>query len=159
VISGIHAIFHTQHADEVRDFLANVLELPSINAGGSGYVIFAAPPTELAVHETDDEAEHELFLACGDIADVTARLSRRGIKTTPVRDQGWGLVTRLTLPGGDTISLYEPRHEHPQLRKATRTRKAKTKRRVTPRPAARSKGGSKAKAKSRTSPLRKRRQR
>jgi hypothetical protein len=116
MIDGLHAIFYTKHAEEVRGFLPDVLELPSVDAG-DGWLIFAAPPTELAVHPTDGASEHELFLMCTDINAVVARLAERGIETTmPVTDRGWGLVTQLRLPGGDTLGLYEPRHASPLQR-------------------------------------------
>jgi hypothetical protein len=76
--------------------------------------IYAAPPTELAVHPTDGNGEHELFLVCDDLHAVTAALAARGINTTmPIADRGWGLVTTLRLPGGDEIGIYEPRHASP----------------------------------------------
>jgi hypothetical protein len=120
MISGLHAIFYSKHADSVRAFFADVLNLPSVDAG-DGWLIFAAPPTELAVHPTDDEAEHELFLMCDDVYAVTAKLAERGVGTTvPIADRGWGLVTRLRLPGGDEIGLYQPKHPSP-LRLAERS--------------------------------------
>jgi hypothetical protein len=114
VITSIHAILYSKHADEVRAFLNDVLALPSVDAG-EGWPIFAAPPTELAVHPSDDEAmSAELYLMCDDVTKTVADLAARGITTTmPVADRGWGLVTELRLPGGDTIGLYEPRHPSP----------------------------------------------
>ncbi len=118
MINGIHAILYTKNADTVRTFLNDVLALPSVDAG-KGWPIFAAPPTELAVHPADgDEMSAELFLMCDDVASTVAELSARGIQTTmPIADRGWGLVTQLRLPGGDTIGLYEPRHPSPVERR------------------------------------------
>jgi catechol 2,3-dioxygenase-like lactoylglutathione lyase family enzyme len=113
VITGIHAIFYTKRAQEMYDFLKDVLDLRYVDAG-NGRLFFAAPPTELAVHETeDDDAEHELWLICDDIAATVQQLENKGITTTPVADRGWGLVTTLELPGGDTLGLYEPKHLSP----------------------------------------------
>jgi hypothetical protein len=112
VITGIHAIFHTQHSKEMYDFLKDVLDLRYVDAG-NGRLFFAAPPTELAVHEADDDSEHELWLICDDIAATIQKLEAKGIKTTSVADSGWGLVTTLELPGGDTLGLYEPKHLSP----------------------------------------------
>ncbi len=118
MINGIHAILYSKNADTVRTFLNDILALPSVEAG-KGWPIFAAPPTELAVHPTDDEhMSAELFLMCDDVATTVTELSARGIKTTmPISDRGWGLVTQLRLPGGDTIGLYEPRHPSPVERR------------------------------------------
>jgi hypothetical protein len=118
VISGIHAIVYTKHAESVRAFLADVLELPWVDAG-EGWPIFAAPPTELAVHPTDGDAEHELYLMCDDVHAASARLAERGIEATmPIADRGWGLVTALRLPGGDEIGLYQPKHPSPLRRES-----------------------------------------
>jgi hypothetical protein len=113
MITGMHAIIYSKEAERVRAFLKDVLALPSVDAG-EGWPIYAAPPTELAVHPTDGESSHELFLMCDDVHALVARLAERGIETTmPVTDRGWGLATELRLPGGDTIGLYEPRHASP----------------------------------------------
>jgi hypothetical protein len=118
MITGVHAILYSRHVDSVRAFLREVLEFPSIDAGG-GWPIFAGPPLELAVHPTDGEPEHELYLMCDDVYAVTAKLAERGVVTTmPITDRGWGLVTQLRLPGGDEIGLYEPRHPSPVHRQA-----------------------------------------
>lgn len=112
MITGIHAIFYSKHAEKVRAFLGDVLDLPSVDAGG-GWPIYAAPPTELAVHPTDGEPEHELYLMCDDVNATVQKLSERGIRTAPVADRGWGLVTSIELEGGEQIGLYEPRHPRP----------------------------------------------
>jgi hypothetical protein len=113
MISGVHAILFSKHADAVRAFLEDVLELPSVDAG-DGWPIFAGPPLEIAVHPADEEPSHELYLMCDDVHAVVAKLAERGIETTmPIADRGWGLVTSLRLPGGEEIGLYEPRHPSP----------------------------------------------
>ena len=112
MITGVHAIFYTKHSKEMYDFLTDVLDLRYVDAG-NGRLFFAAPPTELAVHETEDDSKHELWLTCDDIAATVRQLEQKGIKATPVADRGWGLVTTLELPGGDKLGLYEPRHLSP----------------------------------------------
>ena len=112
MITGIHAIFCTKRAKEMYDFLKDVLDLRYVDAG-NGRLFFAAPPTELAVHETEDDPAHELWLICDDIAATVRQLEQKGIKTMPVVDRGWGVVTTLELPGGDKLGLYEPKHLSP----------------------------------------------
>ncbi len=113
MITGIHAIFYTKRPKEMYDFLRDVLDLRYVDAG-NGRLFFAAPPTELAVHETEDgDLEQELWLICDDVAATVQQLEEKGIKTTPVADRGWGLVTTLELPGGDKVGLYEPKHLSP----------------------------------------------
>ena len=115
MITGVHAILYSKHSENVRGFLGEVLNWPSVDAGG-GWPIYAAPPTEVAVHPTDDAPEHELYLMCDDVNATIAALTERGVTASPVSDRGWGLVTTLTLPGGETIGLYEPRHPSPLSR-------------------------------------------
>jgi hypothetical protein len=113
VITGMHVILFSRHAEKVREFLNNVLELSSVDAGG-GWPIFAAPPAELAVHPADGEREHEVYLMCDDINAFVTRLEERGVQTNgPIEDRGWGLLTAIALPGGERIGIYEPRHPSP----------------------------------------------
>ena len=54
---------------------------------------------------------------CDDITATLAQLAAKGVEPTgPVRDEGWGLVTALALPGGGELGLYEPRHPLPPHR-------------------------------------------
>jgi predicted enzyme related to lactoylglutathione lyase len=112
-ITGVHAILFSEDAEAVRAFLRDVLDLDSVDAGG-GWLIFALPPAELAAHPSPDSGRHQLYLMCDDIEATVAELSGKGIEfTRPVSDEGWGLVTALTVPGGGELGLYEPRHPLP----------------------------------------------
>ena len=79
MITGLHAIVFSPDAAKVRAFFADALNLPSVDAGG-GWLIFALPPAELAVHPADGDGRHELYLMCDDIRATLAELrqGRRG---------------------------------------------------------------------------------
>ena len=110
MITGAHAIIYTQQAEDVRAFLRDVLGFTSVDAG-EGWLIFALPPTELAVHPTDGPSRQELYLQCDDINATVADLKAKGVELSqPISDQGWGLLTAVRLPGGAELGLYEPRH-------------------------------------------------
>lgn len=110
MVNGIHALIYSQDAEAVRILFRDVLKFPSVDAG-HGWLIFAAPPAELAVHPTDGQAHHELYLMCDDIRATVKELQAKGIELVrPVKDAGWGLVTALKLPGGSELGLYEPKH-------------------------------------------------
>lgn len=112
VITGAHAIIFADDPQKVRAFFSDVLELPSVDAGG-GWRIFALPPAEVAAHPGDDQ-RHEMYLMCDDIRTTVEELKAKGVEfTRPVTDAGWGLVTALELPGGGELALYEPRHPRP----------------------------------------------
>ena len=110
MITGVHALVFSKDAEAVRAFFRDVLGLPSVDAGG-GWLIFALPPAELAAHPAEQSGAHELYLMCDDIAATVEELKAKGVEfATPVTEQGFGLVTRLKLPGGGELGLYEPRH-------------------------------------------------
>jgi predicted enzyme related to lactoylglutathione lyase len=80
-----------------------------VDAGG-GWLIFAMPPAELAVHP-GDEGRHELYLMCDDIQVTVDDLAAKGVTIGgPIEDQGWGLLTSISLPGGTELGLYQPKH-------------------------------------------------
>ena len=114
MISGVHAIIFTRDADAVRDFLRDVLELPSVDAGG-GWPIFALPPAELAAHPTDDAGHHELYLMCDDIGAAMSELEQKGVEVSrPITEERWGRVTAIRMPDGGAIHLYQPKHPTPR---------------------------------------------
>ncbi|HKT04432.1 MAG TPA: extradiol dioxygenase [Rugosimonospora sp.] len=109
MITGAHAIIYSEAADEVRAFLRDVLGFGSVDAGG-GWLVFALPPAEVAVHPTEGESRHELYLMCDDIDATIAELAAKGVETQPVTVQRWGRLTSLVLPGGAQLGLYQPTH-------------------------------------------------
>lgn len=109
MISGAHVILFSQDAEADRVFLRDVLGLDSVDAGG-GWLIFALPPAEVAVHPAEG-ARHELYLMCEDIEGTMAELTGKGVRfTRPLTEQRWGKVTGFRLPGGGEVSLYQPNH-------------------------------------------------
>jgi len=100
-------------AEKVRAFFADVLGLASVDAGG-GWLIFALPPAELAVHPDDGDGRHELYLMCDDIHATLAELRDKGVEVARgVSDQGWGLLAAIRLPDGGELPIYQPRHPSP----------------------------------------------
>ena len=109
MITGLHAIVFTPDADAVRAFFRDTLGWPDVDAGG-GWLIFKAPPAELAAHPAP-EARHELFLMCDDIEATVAELRARGVRVDqPVTEQAFGRLTYIELPGGGSLGLYQPQH-------------------------------------------------
>jgi catechol 2,3-dioxygenase-like lactoylglutathione lyase family enzyme len=108
MISGAHIIVYSRDADADRAFFRDVLEYPHVDAGG-GWLIFKLPPGEVAVHPGESPS-HELYLMCDDVNATVETLAAKGVTCEPVKDQGWGLLTGIRLPGGGELGLYEPRH-------------------------------------------------
>lgn len=126
MINGAHSIIHSKSPDADRAFLRDVLGLPHVDVG-EGWLIFGLPPAEVAVHPADENDVHELYLMCRDVEALLETLAQREIASTPVEDQGWGLVTRVTLPGGGTLPIYQPRHARPASAKDGAPRAGKKK--------------------------------
>lgn len=111
MILGLHAILHSPDADKVRAFLRDVLGFKSVDAG-HGWLIFAAPPAELATHPTgeNEKPHHELYLMCDDLKTTIQDLARKGVQCGAVTEARWGSITSIPLPGGGTLGLYQPKH-------------------------------------------------
>jgi catechol 2,3-dioxygenase-like lactoylglutathione lyase family enzyme len=113
MITGMHAIVYSPQAEKVRAFFTDVLGMPSADAG-AGWLIFALPPAELAVHPAEGESRHELYLMCDNIQATLAELTGKGAEIAQdVSDQGWGLLAAIRLPDGSQLPIYEPRHSSP----------------------------------------------
>ena len=121
MITGAHSIIYSGNPDADRAFLRDVLGFPSVDAG-DGWLIFALPPSEVAVHPSEAGGRHELYLLTDDVGALVERLMGRGIHCTPVEARGWGLVTSVTLPGGGALGIYEPRHARPPMPAANAAR-------------------------------------
>jgi predicted enzyme related to lactoylglutathione lyase len=112
MITGAHAIVFSPQAEKVRAFFADTIGLSSVDAGG-GWLIFALPPAELAVHP-GTLGQHQLYLMCDDIQATLADLRGKGVEVAQdVADRGWGLLATIRLPDGSEFPIYEPRHPSP----------------------------------------------
>jgi catechol 2,3-dioxygenase-like lactoylglutathione lyase family enzyme len=110
MITAMHALIYSKDADAVRDFLRDKIGLPFVDTGG-GWLIFALPPAEVGVHPSEGETRHELCLMCDDVGATVAELCERGMEVRgEPEDLGFGVGTRIVLPGGVEVLLYEPRH-------------------------------------------------
>ena len=122
MLTGAHSIIYSQNPDADRAFLRDVLKLSNVDVGG-GWLIFALPPAEVAVHPSEKNGVHELYLMCDDVEAFVGEMQRRQIACSPVKDQGWGLLTQITLPGGGPLGIYQPRHARPRAMSAASARK------------------------------------
>ncbi len=110
MISGVHAIIYSADAKADRAFVRDVLGLTGVDAGG-GWLIFGLPPSELAFHPTEgSRSRHELFFMCEDIHAMVSTLETKQVKCSSISDEGWGLLTRIELPSGARIGVYQPKH-------------------------------------------------
>jgi hypothetical protein len=80
---------------------------------GHGWLIFSLPPSEAAFHPAASNERPELYLMCDDLAVTMAAMKAKGVRCGTVRDERWGQITTLSLPGGGTVGLYQPKHPRP----------------------------------------------
>ena len=112
-ITGAHSIINSTNPQADRAFLRDVISLPNVDVG-DGWLVFALPPSEVAVHPSDKNGVHELYLLTDDVHGLVETMAKRGVACSPARDLGWGVLTQVSLPGGGTLGIYEPRHARPK---------------------------------------------
>jgi hypothetical protein len=137
MIIGAHVMLQSRNPSADKAFFGGVLNLPSVDAGG-GFLIFGVPPAEVAIHDSDRNDVHQLYLMCDDAARFVGEMQRIGIAcTTPTR-QRWGTLFEITLPGGGKLGVYQPHHPRPSGAAPAKARntKAKARRSVPKRKAA-----------------------
>jgi len=120
MIIGAHILFYSKNADADRTFFREVLGLDSVDVG-HGWLIFALPPAEAAVHPAEDEfsqthAGHQLlgavlYLMCDDLQAEINILKKKNVQCTEIQQAPWGISTTIPLPSGSALGLYQPRHE------------------------------------------------
>src|SRR5437870_1246784 len=105
-------VLFSSDPDADRLFFRDVLGYPFVDAG-RGWLIFALPPAELAVHPSETDGQQQMYLMCDNIDTFIAEMSGRGIACSDVRTERWGRITDLRLPGGGALGVYEPTHPSP----------------------------------------------
>jgi catechol 2,3-dioxygenase-like lactoylglutathione lyase family enzyme len=117
VIAGAHTLIYAEDPDAARAFFRDVLDFPSVDAGG-GWLIFALPPGELGVHPVERpqhvSGRSELYFMCHDLRRTMAELEAKRVAfTQPVSEESFGFLARFEIPGAGEAWLYEPKHESP----------------------------------------------
>jgi hypothetical protein len=113
MIFGAHVILYSTDADADRAFFRDVLRYPFEDAG-HGWLIFALPPAEVAVHPSSEGGgKHELYLMCDDVNALVADMQAKAVKCSAIEEQRWGSIVYVTLPGGGRLGIYQPKHPSP----------------------------------------------
>jgi hypothetical protein len=119
MIIGAHSLVDSTDPKADRAFFRDVLEFPAVELGG-GWLIFALPPAELALHPTDGGnvqihgerplLHSVLYLMCDDLDALVASLAAKNVACTSITEAPWGRKTTIPLPSGGEIGLYQPSH-------------------------------------------------
>jgi catechol 2,3-dioxygenase-like lactoylglutathione lyase family enzyme len=110
MIFGAHVIVYSKDAEADRAFLRDILGFSSVDAG-HGWLIFALPPAEVAVHPAEENGRHELYFMCDDLTAEISALVGKGVACSKVQEERWGSITYIRLPGGGEVGLYRPKHQ------------------------------------------------
>jgi len=112
-ITGTHALLYTSEPDELRAVLRDTFGWDHVDAH-DGWLIFKLPPAELGIHPSGEGSpggHHELFLMCDDIDRTVEALAAKGVEfSAPISTARFGRLTRIRIPGGGEIGLYQPSH-------------------------------------------------
>src|ERR1700737_3257620 len=109
MISGAHVVVYSKNAEADRAFFRDVLGFKFVDAD-QGWLIFALPPAEAAFHPSAENDVHELYFRCDDLKTEMASLAKKGVQCSEVEEAAWGTMTRMRLPGGGEVGLYQPKH-------------------------------------------------
>src|ERR1700738_2190294 len=109
MIPGAHVIVYSKDAEADRAFFRDVLRFQSVNAG-HGWLIFALPPAEAAFHPAEENDRHELYFMCADLKAEMHALAGKNVICSPGQEERWGSLTKISLPGGGHVGLYQPKH-------------------------------------------------
>lgn len=135
MIIGAHVIIQSKNAEADRAFL-NRLTLPSVPMP-DGFTIWGLPPSEVAIHPSDNNDVHEFYLMCDDVVATIREMQQAGLAASSIHEAGWGRMITVTLPGGGKLGIYEPKHPRPKQHKPGKAKKksAAGKKAVKKRPA------------------------
>ena len=111
MIKGVHTMFYSDVAEELRAFIRDTLGFPFTDVG-EGWLIFDLPEADMGVHPTGEHGDphntHAISFYTDDIEKTVAELREKGVEfTTPVEDHGFGLVTFFKAPGNLVLQLYQ----------------------------------------------------
>lgn len=109
MIFGAHVIVYSKDATADRAFFRDVLGFASVDAG-RGWLIFALPPAEAAVHPADENQGHQLYFMCNDLKSAISALGEKGVRCSAAQEARWGSIVKIRLPGGAEVGLYQPKH-------------------------------------------------
>jgi catechol 2,3-dioxygenase-like lactoylglutathione lyase family enzyme len=120
MIFGAHVLLYSTDPDADRTFFRDILQFKGVDVG-EGWLIFALPPSEIAVHPADGTfAQHHgghsllgslVYLMCDDVRETVTMLQAKNVVCGAIDQEPWGFKTTVRLPSGGEIGLYQPLHQ------------------------------------------------
>ena len=112
MLIGAHVMIQSKNVQADIAFFRDVLKFPNVDAGG-GFLLFRLPAAEAAIHQSDKNDAHQLYLMCDNVNDFIKQMKAVDRPCGSVQEQGWGSLTEVTLPGGGKLGVYQPHHPRP----------------------------------------------
>lgn len=116
MIKGVHAMFYSNEAAALREFLKTKLKIPFTDVGG-GWLIFDLGEGDVGVHPTDfpgspTSGTHNVSFYCDDLRKTVTELKANGVVFKDgISDRGYGLVIHFVMPGNVEVELFQPHYE------------------------------------------------
>ncbi len=109
MLTGAHIIIYSKNPEADRSFFKDILGFPHVDAG-RGWLLFAMPAAEVAFHPQSENNKHEMYFTCDNLKEQIASWQKKGIAVGEIHEERWGTITTISLPGGGSIGLYQPKH-------------------------------------------------
>ena len=115
MITGVHTMFYSSKPEALRAFIRDKLGFPSTDVG-DGWLIFDLPEADMGCHPSEASdglasGTHSISFYCEDINETVSILAGRGVEFAgEITDEGFGWVTRFTMPGDVDVQLYQPHY-------------------------------------------------
>ncbi len=118
MIKGVHTMFYSSEADELRTFFRDKLGFKATDVE-DGWLIFDLPQADLGCHPADETGKqgspsgtHDISFYCDDIEQTVKELRDKGVKFKgQIEDHGYGFVTYFQVPGNFYVQLYQPKYD------------------------------------------------
>ena len=112
MINGTHTVIYSKDAKADRAFLKDTIGFSGVDVG-DGWLIFALPPSEVAIHPAENNNGYGFFLMCDDINTFASEMGLKNVACSEIQEEPWGLLVDITLPSGVKLGVYEPLHARP----------------------------------------------
>src|SRR5256885_6065216 len=107
MINGAHVIVYSKDAEADKAFIKNVLKFKYVDVH-KGWLIFKLPPSEVAVHPSDEKDMHGFFLMTGDFDSEIAAPEKPPPRCEKPPNKPWGGRPPSKFPGAGSSGLFQP---------------------------------------------------
>ena len=113
MIKGVHAMFYSSDADELRIFIRDILGFKATDVG-DGWLIFELPEADMGCHPSDDSQDvpsgtQDISFYCDNLEQTVKELKAKGvIFRGEIEERSYGKIISFKMPGNFFVQLYQP---------------------------------------------------